>query len=386
MSRVTFVFWFSGFFIFYSYLGYPLLLEILSLFKSAVRPAKRPYAQPPVTLLISAYNEEAVIEEKLLNSLASNYPRSLLEIVVVSDGSTDSTCDIVSRYAHQGVKLRHYEGRMGKTACLNRAVPRAEGEIVVFSDANSLYDKEAIRELVKNFSDDRIGFVTGRTLYVSADAKGAAASIGLYSKIEQWIKTLESEIGSCIGADGAIFAVRKELYQPLKAYDINDFVIPLVVIEQGYRGKLENGAFCYEETAGAAKKEFRRQVRITNRTIRAIVNRLYLLNPFGYGLLAFELCSHKVCRLLVPFVMLILLVTDLILSLTDEFYYFTFCAQLLFYLLGGFNYLSFKSKFSFLSRMSSLAHTFIMTNFAILSGWIKYLKGEASVVWVPSRQ
>jgi cellulose synthase/poly-beta-1,6-N-acetylglucosamine synthase-like glycosyltransferase len=384
MSAITFFFWFSGIFILYSYLGYLLVLKIISLFKPARRAVNAPSLERRVTLLISAYNEEAVIENKILNSLELNYPRSLLEIVVVSDGSTDSTCELAARYAHRGVKLLHYEGRIGKTACLNQAVRRAEGEVVVFSDANSQYHPETIRELVEHFADERIGFVTGRTIYVSGDSAEASGSIGLYSKIEQWTKTLESEIGSCIGADGAVFAIRKALYRPLNSFDINDFVIPLNVVKQGYLGKLENRAFCFEKSATAPRDEFYRQVRITNRTIRAIVNHADLLNPFRFGFLSFELFSHKIVRLLVPFFMLVLFLASLTLAFQGPFYLLIFTGQALFYLAAWLHHSYAGLKGS--SGLLSLPHTFSLVNLAILYGWIQYFKGETYVVWAPSRR
>lgn len=383
MSFITALFWLSGFFIFYSYFGYPLLLWLISFFSKRPEEAVRKPFEPKVTLFISVYNEEKSIEEKIMNTLNLNYPKKSLEVVVISDGSTDRTDAIVSKYADQGVRLRRYEGRIGKTACLNQAVPLAEGEIIVFSDANSKYDREAIRELVHHFQDQQIGFVTGMTKYISSQ-DDSSDSIGLYWKIEKVTKELESKIGSCIGADGAIFAIRKGLYQPLKAYDINDFVIPLRVIEQGYRGRLESGAFCVEETAGGSKEEFGRQVRITNRTIRAIVNHRHLLNPFGYGLLSFELLSHKVCRLFVPFLMFVFLIANLLLVSQGAFYRVVFYGQLLFYVLAALS--SLNLRISFLARISSVSHTFTMANLAIVSGWVKYLKGETAVVWVPSRK
>jgi len=375
----------SGSFIFYSYAGYPLLLWLMSLFSRRSDAPVSTSFEPRVTLFISVYNEEKSIEEKILNTLELNYPKALLDVIVLSDGSTDRTEEIVSKYAGRGVRLRHYEGRIGKTACLNQAVPLAEGNIVVFSDANSKYDKEAIRQLVQHFQDQQIGFVTGMTEYTS-NGPDSSNSIGLYWKIETMIKTLESKVGSCVGADGAIFAIRQKLYRPLQPYDINDFVIPLRVNEQGYRGTLESGAFCIEETAGGAKEEFRRQVRITNRTIRAIVNHAYLLNPFGYGLLSFELFSHKVCRLCVPFTMIVLLATNFILATRGTFYLLILSGQIALYVLAGLSNLKPNCAIPFISRIASVSHTFTMANLAILSGWIKYLKGEMSVVWVPSRQ
>lgn len=381
MWWVEFFFWFSGSFIFYSYLGYLAVLKLIALFKPACRPANVPLCEMRVTLLISAYNEERVIEKKILNSLALNYPGSLLEIVVVSDGSTDSTCDIVSRYANRQVKLLRYEGRNGKTACLNKAVVEAQGEVVVFSDANSQYDKDAIRELVKHFSNQRTGFVTGRTIYLSGDGEAASASIGLYSKIEQWTKTLESEIASCIGADGAIFAIRKALYRPLNSVDINDLVIPLNVLEQGYFGRLENNAFCFEKMASRPRDEFFRQVRITNRTIRAVVNHVNLLDPLQFGILSFEFFSHKVARLLVPFFMVVLFLTNLGLAMHHPLYVLPLVSQLLFFFMVWLAYSSDDLKRA--TGVLSVVHTFGLVNMAIVYGWIRYFKGETYVAWAP---
>jgi len=383
MTLIVILFWSSGLFIFYSYMGYPLVLWLITLLKKRPLVVVKESYTPKVTLLISVYNEEKVIEEKILNTLNINYPRESIEVVVASDGSDDRTHEIVSMYADKGVRLRYYEGRIGKTACLNSAVPLAGGEIVVFSDANSKYDREAIRKLVNHFQDKKIGFVTGITKYFSKGDKSLSDSISLYWKVEIITKILESEIGSCIGADGAIFGIRKELYQPLKPYDINDLVIPLNVMEQGYRGRLESGAFCLEETGGGSKEEFKRQARIANRTIRAVVNHIHLLNPFKYGLLSFELFSHKVCRLFVPFLMLVVFIANLILRTKTTLYLIIFDAQLLFYLLAGFHNVGLGLKV--LSRLTSISHTFTMTNVAILTGWFKYLRGETSVVWVPSR-
>jgi cellulose synthase/poly-beta-1,6-N-acetylglucosamine synthase-like glycosyltransferase len=384
MSAFIVGFWFAGIFVLYSYLGYPIVLKLLSFFKSARRPMNSPAGDLTVTLLISAYNEQAVIEEKILNSLSLNYPASLLEIIVVSDGSTDSTCEIVSRYANRGVKLVHYEGRIGKTACLNYAVLDAKGEIIVFSDGNSQYDKDAIQQLMKHFADPRIGFVTGRTIYLSAKLHGISEPIGWYSKIEQWTKALESKIGSCIGADGAIFAIRKALYQPLKSVDINDFVIPLNVMKQGYLGKLENGAFCFENITNTAHAEFERQVRISNRTIRAILNHVGLLNPFRFGLLSFQLFSHKAARLLIPCFMLILFLTNFVLAIHQPLYRPFFVGQLAFYSVAWFA--STWDRLKGRTGLLSVPHTFCLVNLAIFCGWIEYFKGTSYVVWAPAER
>src|SRR5436189_951474 len=182
-------FWVALFAISYTYVGYPAVLWLVSQFKRLDKRSQTGQSRhlPSVTLIISAYNEEKVIGEKIENALSLDYPRELLEIVIVSDGSTDRTCEIVLKFAHQGVGLRHYEGRIGKTACLNRALPLATGEIIVFSDANSTYEKSALKALVHPFQRSHEGFVTGWTKYGSGEGPGAD-SLGLYSRLELMTK------------------------------------------------------------------------------------------------------------------------------------------------------------------------------------------------------
>ena len=368
----------------YSYAGYPALLWVVSQLtkrNTDGRTANEEESLPSVTLIISAYNEERVINDKITNALSLEYPKDLLEIVVVSDGSSDRTTQVVSGFANRGVVLRHYEGRIGKTACLNKAVPLATGRIIVFSDANSTYDRGTVKALIHPFQDSTIGFVTGWTKYGSGEDVTASASIGIYSKLELVTKELESKVGSCVGADGAIFAIRKELYVPLKNYDINDFVIPLAINKQGYRGVLERTAFCFEKDAGGTKGEFHRQVRITNRTIRAIINHCQLLNPFKFGLFSIEIFSHKLCRFLVPFFMIVLFASNLLLAPRSGFYLMTLISQVLFY--GGAGATAIVPEAGVLSRLAEAAKTFIVVNLAILLGWMKYLQGETYITWSP---
>lgn len=379
---MIYLFWFSIIFVFYAYLGYPLLLLMYTVINRRRYPEQTSRLDnfyPKVTLLISAYNEEKVIKDKILNSLELNYPKELLEVVVISDGSDDMTNEIAAQYADKGVVLRYFEGRIGKTTCLNKAVSLAKGEIIVFSDANSKYNKDAIRKLSDHFSDETIGFVTGGTRYIAAADNGTANSIGLYSKIEQLTKALESKISSPVGADGAIFAIRESLYQPLKGHDINDLVIPLNIIKQGFRGIYEPEAFCIEKTSKGAKGEFNRQVRITNRTIRAIVNNRELLNPFKHGSFSFQLISHKVCKLLVPYFLILLFFTNILLIRGEFLYTAALSGQIVIYLLSWLGYRGYR--LNGLSRLINMSHTFINVNYAILWGWIKYIQGEKYTTW-----
>ena len=386
MIGIAVIFWVSLLTILYAYVGYPAVLWLVSRFGTlgGRSGTEQGTHLPSVTIIVSAFNEEKVIGDKIKNTLSLDYPQELLEIVIASDGSSDRTCEIVLEFANKGVVLRHYEGRIGKTACLNRALPLAVGGIVVFSDANSTYEKGALRALLRPFQDKTVGFVTGWTRYGSGEDMSAADAVGIYSKLELITKELESRLGSCIGADGAIFAIRKELYLPLKDYDINDFVIPLSINQQGYCGVLQREAICFEKDAGSPKGEFQRQVRITSRTIRAIMNYRQLLNPFRFGLLSFELFSHKVCKFLVPFFMGALLVSNLLLAERGGFFLTALIAQGIFYV--GAGAAAFASNTGLFSHVAETARTFVVVNAAIALAWVKYLQGETYTTWSPTKR
>ena len=378
-------FWVAVFIVLYAYAGYPVVLAVLGVFRAGGPAFSVAGGLPKVSLLISAYNEAAVIEEKLLNSLDLDYPEELLEIVVVSDSSCDGTDDIVRGYEGRGIVLMRHEGHVGKTACLNRAVPEAAGDIIVFSDANSRYDRRALRCLVERFSDREIGFVTGRTEYLCPAGDGGLSPTGLYTRIEGLTKTLEGRIGSCVGADGAIFAIRKSLYRPLDASDINDLVIPATIVEQGYRGVLAPDAFCLEPTTPDVAGEFARHVRITTRSLRAIFRHPGLLNPFRYPLFSFELASHKLMRFFVPFALFTAFFANVLITADGggPLYGATLFLQMLLYVLWLAG--SLHVPLSFLTRPSRAAHTFCAVNLAILIGWIKFLKGEKFTTWATQR-
>jgi cellulose synthase/poly-beta-1,6-N-acetylglucosamine synthase-like glycosyltransferase len=384
MDIIKTLFWFSAAVVVYAYIGYPVVMWLLSsLMPSRSKEDGKPFL-PKVSLLISAYNEEAVIEGKILNSLSAHYPADLLEIMIISDGSDDMTNEIVRKYEKRGVLLKYFQGRRGKTACLNSAVTLAQGDIIVFSDANSMYDEDAIKNLVSNFADDRIGFVTGYTRYVEKDADQVAPSIGIYAKIEKLTKAWESKLSSCVGADGAIFAIRRHLYRPLSDVDINDFVIPLNIIKQGLKGVLEEKAYCVEKTAGNSKGEFRRQTRITNRTLRAIYNNASLLNPLRYGFFSFELFSHKISKFLTPFFLLSLACCSVVLMNSGTTYRLISMVQAVCYL---FALLGYSGKgLKILSGLDSLCYTFVAMNAAILAGWVQFVRGRTYTTWSPVKR
>jgi len=283
----------------YPYLGYPLTLWLIVRLRGAyVPPAPSNDFEPAVTFVISAYNEAAVIEAKLANVSALAYPADKLQILVISDASDDGTDEIVRRCAATDprITLFRQEERKGKTAGLNGGMALATGEVAVFSDANAMYEPGAIRELVAPLQDGRVGYVVGAAHYTDSEQGAAQASEGLYWRYELAIKELESAWASVVGGDGAIYAIRRELYWPLREDDINDFVNPLQIIAAGYRGVFNPRARCFEESADSFSKEFGRKRRIVNRSWRAFLRYGADLRGAGNPAFIFELLAHKVLR------------------------------------------------------------------------------------------
>ena len=279
----------------YVYVGYPPLLRLLVAIRGP-RRVRRADITPRVSLVISAYNEAAVIARKLDNALSLIYPKDALQIVVISDASDDGTDEIVASYAAQGVILARQTERRGKTVGLNRTVPTLDGEIVVFSDANAMYEPDALLKLVRNFADPEVGCVTGEARYLR-DKKGPAdAGERLYWDYEIQIKRLETALGSMVGGDGAIYAIRRSLWRELPPDAINDFLNPLQIVAAGWRAVYEPEAICYEETAGRIGSEYRRRVRIVSRSWRAVFQAPGVLNPLRVGLFTWSIVSHKILR------------------------------------------------------------------------------------------
>jgi cellulose synthase/poly-beta-1,6-N-acetylglucosamine synthase-like glycosyltransferase len=336
---------------------------------------------PSVTLVVSAHNEAPVIREKIENSLAIDYPSGKLEIMVISDGSSDATDSIVESYASRGVVLCRQDPRGGKSLGLTRFVPQAKGAIIVFSDANSIYRPDAIRNLVRHFADPAIGFVVGHQRYIE-DESLSTASESLYWRYETFLKVQESRIGSVVCGDGAIYAIRAGLFEPLREDDINDFTLPLKIIARGHRGLFDREAVCYERGAGGFAGEFRRKVRIINRSFRAVCRLPQTLNPFRVGLFAYQLAVHKVLRWFIPFLLLLAFAANVMLAATGSLVYqILLCCQLSFYALASLGLVpglrSLKPVY--------VASYFCIVNIAALLGVLGVMVGKRYVTWNPQR-
>jgi cellulose synthase/poly-beta-1,6-N-acetylglucosamine synthase-like glycosyltransferase len=305
---MTQLFWLSLGTLLYVYAGYPLLVALFA--RLFGREPRRADIVPTVSLLIPAYNEEAHLEAKLRDSLALDYPRARLEIAVASDGSTDATNAIAQRFALRGVCLKARPANIGKSAMLNQVVPSLRGDIVVFSDASGSLEPAAIRRLVRAFADPSVGCVCGRyRLRGGADLR--AQGEGLYWRYETWIKQREGRLHSILGAHGAFYAIRRALFRPLPAGAINDdYLIPMRVVQQGFRAVYEPSAVAWEEELASVEGEFARRRRIAAGNCQQLIELRALLNP-RRGWVAWMFASHKGLRTLAPLALIAMFVSSL---------------------------------------------------------------------------
>ena len=361
-----FLFFLSLFIILSVYILYPILIFLLS--KIINKKVNKKEYYPTISLIIATYNEEKIIEQKILNSLELNYPKDKMEILVFSDGSTDQTDDIVKKYETRGVKLFRYEGRKGKTYCQNETVKKSSGEVVVFSDANSIYDKNALKELVFNFYDNQVGVVCGELNY----RKNNISQEGVYWKIEKILKKSESTVGSCLGANGSIYAVKKDLYEYLPAEAISDFIEPFLIYKKGYRVIYEDKAICHEDVSDN-QKEFTRKRRIILRSWQSLGLIKDFWNPFKYGFYSCQLWWHKILRWLVPVFMVILFGTNIFLFSINMFKYLLYL-QIVFYIFALIG-----SKIKFI--IFSVPYYFCGINVASLLAFFDYLTGKRQKTW-----
>jgi cellulose synthase/poly-beta-1,6-N-acetylglucosamine synthase-like glycosyltransferase len=368
------LFWLALVILAYHYLGYPLLLIALGLGKKEeLRCAD---ITPCVSLIISAYNEEAVIRQKLDNSLALDYPRDQLEIIVASDGSTDCTPAIVRDYA-DAVTLYHYPQRRGKNAALNDTVPHVRGDILVFTDANGMYRKDALRLLVRHFADPRVGCVCGELIYRNPTGNPVAEGYNHYWRYDQWLKKLESRLHSLLGANGSIFAVRRPLNEPLNPRTSNDMVLPIKIAARGFAVLYEPAAVSVEAGSAGEREELRRRSRIVARGLLGVWEVLPTIISHRRFLLLLQLVSRKLIRYMYPLLLIPLLVSNIFLP--GPFYRTILALQLIPYALVPIGYVCGKAGKKL--RLLSLPYYFFVGNLAALLGLLKVLSLRELATW-----
>ena len=383
-----FIFWFSICFIAYAYFGYPLILMAISLFRN--HDVNKGNIAPKTSFIITAYNEEKRIKEKIENTLAQNYPKEKLEIIIASDCSNDRTDEIVKSYQAQGVKLVRAAERRGKENAQRYAVDTATGDILIFSDVATILKSDGVSNIVKNFNDPTVGCVSSEDRFIDPDGK--ISGEGAYVKYEMFLRNLETKVNTLVGLSGSFFAARKEVCKDWAADLQSDFNTLLNSVKRGLRGVSDSESIGYYKNIADEKKEFDRKVRTVVRGISVFMKSLPLLNPFKYGLFSWQLFSHKLCRWLVPFAMIIAFLSNLILildsfststlALTSNVYLYIFIIQIMFYTLAIIGICLRNLK----SNILKIPSFFIVVNLSILNAWYKYLRGERLIAWEPSKR
>lgn len=369
------IFWSSFTFIFYSYLGYPILLLALSIFRK--RKVVRGDITPPVSFVVAAYNEQQRIEGKIKNILEQDYPKEKLEIIIASDSSTDRTDEIVSSYRTAGVRLVRAPERKGKENAQKFAVDAASGGIIIFSDVATKLDPDGVRKIIQNFNDPCVGCVSSVDTFINRAGKISGESA--YVRYEMRLRMLESQVNSLVGLSGSFFAARRELCYPWAVDLQSDFNTLINSVKRGYRGVSDTQSIGYYQDISDGKKEFSRKVRTIVRGIRVLMNSLPMLNPFKYGLFSLQLISHKLCRWLVPFALLILLLSNVFLATKVQHYIYILVLQAGFYVMAALGYWTSSNR-----KVLKIPLFFIMVNLSIIIAWYKYLRREDFIKWEPS--
>ena len=384
MTTLTVLFWACIAAIIYPYVVYPLLVLVRgALFKRPYQCSDK--ATPHVSLIIAAYNEAESIEAKLKNVSELDYPEAQLEVLIASDGSTDGTNEIVERFEGGRYCLLALP-RQGKAAALNAAIARASGDLLVFSDANSMYDRNAIRALVAPFADPSVGGVAGNQTYRKAATAGSADGERSYWNFDQALKHAQSVAGNAISATGAIYAIRKSLFQQVPEGVTDDFVTSTRVIAQGYRLVYAPDAIAYESVAKSSRAEVGRKVRVITRGFRSVWTMRELLNPFRFGFYSLQLFSHKVWRRLVVLPLIALFLVNIFLWNAGDFYRLSLLGQLAFYGLALVGWLGGDSKIAlFKSKIFSIPFFFCLVNTCALLAFKNVIVGHKIKLWETQR-
>ena len=373
------IFWIALGAVIYIYLGYPLIVFLAA--KLRGRGVAKHRQEPTVSILIAAHNEVRHIGKTLDNTLALDYDAAKLQIIVVSDGSIDGTDDVVRRYADRGVRLLRQEPRNGKTAALNAAVQHATGEVLVFADANSMYERGALRHIVANFSDPSVGYVTGKLGYRNRDGSMTGDGCSLYMRYENFIRECESDFGSLVGVNGGIDAVRRSLYSPMNPDDLPDLVLPLRVVAAGFRVVYDPEALLTEEANSNARDEYRMRVRVSLRAIWTLADMSSMLNVRRHGFYAIQLLSHKALRYLAFAFMATTFVSAALLAPLGGIYRIAFFAHLAFGLLASLGFAA--ERLGWHTRPLSVPYYFMLVNLASLQAFIKFARRQRHRVWNP---
>ena len=384
---MSIIFWLSLFIVFYTFAGYGIflyfLIRIKRYFKERTIVRYTDYdAFPACTLVVAAYNEEIFIQEKIENCLKLKYPEGKLKLLFVTDGSSDKTPEIISRYPQ--IQLLHQPERAGKIAAVHRAMTYVDTEIVVFTDANTFLNADALISICRHYKDTTVGAVAGeKRVQVNENADASAAGEGFYWKYESALKKWDSELYSVVGAAGELFSVRRSLYQDVPADTIlDDFMISMLIAEKGYRIVYEPEAYAIETASENVSEELKRKIRIAAGGIQSILRLKSLFNPFKNPVLSFQYISHRVLRWTVtPFLLILVFILNVVLASESgaTFYQLVFAGQILFYLLAILGLIMEKRQIRI--KVLFIPYYFCVMNYAVLMGIIRYFSKKQSSIW-----
>lgn len=378
------LFWISFFIIFYTYLGYGLLLSVLSAATKKIKPFAENF-MPPVALIIPAFNEEAFIIEKIENTLSLDYPADKLTLIVITDGSTDNTPKLAAQFP--GILHLHLAERKGKTAALNRAMKEVKAPFVIFTDANTVLDTQAIKNIVRHYNDAAVGGVSGEKRIADTGATGVSVGERIYWRYESMLKQADSDFYTVVGAAGELLSFRTNLFEPIPEHIIlDDFVLSANICKKGYRVVYEKSSYAIEAGSTNFKEERKRKVRISAGCFQALLVLKHLLNPWRNWRLAFQFLSHRVlrwtaCPLLLP----VLFLSNLFLALSGMMLYQAiFAFQVLFYLVALAGWL-FSNKVQW-PKFLFIPYYFVFMNFSLYAGFYRFVSGKQSVIWERSQR
>jgi len=384
MDTLQIIFWILLGIIFYTYLGYGIVLFVMvrikRIFKTGKLVVLKEDELPEVTLLIAAYNEQDFVAKKVENTLQLNYPKAKLHQMWVTDGSDDNTPTLLKSY--KDIEVLHKPERNGKIAAMNRAMKFVKTPIVIFSDANTLLGENSIMKIAQMFSNPKTGCVSGEKRILNTEKEAAAgAGEGIYWKYESALKRWDAELNTAVGAAGELFAIRTELFNEVEADTLlDDFIISLRVAMQGYKIDYDPEAYAQETASANVKEELKRKIRIAAGGIQSVVRLYPLLNIFKYGLLSFQYISHRVLRwTITPIALLLLLIVNIILAPSSILFTIILALQALFYI---FAFIGWKLENKELKvKIFFIPYYFYIMNYAVYMGFIRYIRNKQSVNW-----
>lgn len=388
MTILELVFWTLLCIVFYAYFGYGIILYALVKIREIITPERQIINfsfEPTVSLIVPCFNELSILENKVKNCLQLNYPRQKLQIIFITDGSSDGSDIYLSRYPE--IEVLHQPIRKGKSAAENRSVAFAEGEIIIFSDANTILPENAVKSLVRHYINPAVGGVSGEKKIVQSGKENAAgAGEGFYWKYESLLKRFDARLLTIVGAAGELFSFRRHLFRPLEEDTIlDDFVLSLRITQAGYRVLYDPSATATETASANSKEELKRKIRICAGGWQAMSRLKSLFNFFSHPVLTFQYVSHRVLRwTLAPLFLILAIPLNIILASESQFYTVILILHAAFYLMAFIGMLFEKQEMRY--KIFFIPYYFIMMNFAAIAGFQRYIKGSQQATWERSER